>query len=214
MATGLYRGATADERNADRRRRLMDAALDVWSTAGTKVTMTAVCASAGLTERYFYQTFANLDDALTAVLDAIATEIEHLTTAASDAVEASGGGPEERIRASVRALVDYLQADPRTGRVALVEAGAMPGLRHRRTAILRHFAQLTVDDAVDKAGSRVAPSSTATSSSTAASPSTVGGLLLVGGMAELITAWLEGAVQTDAEDIVEATVRMYLALYT
>jgi AcrR family transcriptional regulator len=128
VQSGVYRGVSAAERTADRRRRLMEATLDVWATSGTKVTMTAVCASAGLIERYFYESFANLDEALGAVLDSIAVEIEERVQVAADAAEAAGAGPAERVRASVLAFISLLQEDPRKGRVAIIEVAA-PGAR-------------------------------------------------------------------------------------
>jgi len=204
VQSGVYRGVSAAERTADRRRRLMEATLDVWATSGTKVTMTAVCASAGLTERYFYESFANLDEALGAVLDAIAVEIEERVQAAADAAEAAGAGPAERVRASVLAFVSLLQEDPRKGRVAIIEAGALPALRPRRTALLRHFAHRSAEDATEVMGLQVPT----------ASEGEIGGLLFIGGMAELITAWLDGVLEATPEEMVDAATRMYLGLYT
>jgi AcrR family transcriptional regulator len=203
VQSGVYRGVSATDRAADRRRRLLEAALEVWSTAGAKVTMTAVCASAGLIERYFYESFANLDEALVAVLDSIAEEIEERTQAAADAVDAAGGDAAERVQATVLAFVTLLQEDPRKGRVAIVEAGAMPGLRHRRTALLRHFAHRSAEEAAATIGLRP-PSGT---------EGEVGGLLFIGGLAELITAWLDGAIEATPEEIVDAATRMFLGLY-
>jgi AcrR family transcriptional regulator len=203
VQSGIYRGVSATDRAADRRRRLLEAALDVWSTAGSKVTMTGICASAGLIERYFYESFANLDEALVAVLDSIAAEIEERAQSAAEEAEKAGGGPAERIRASVLALMTLLQEDPRKGRVAIVEAGAMAGLRHRRTALLRHFAHRSAEDAMDVVGLRRPTGSDAE----------IGGLLFIGGMAELITAWLDGALDATPEEMVDAATRMYLGLY-
>ncbi|RYI98816.1 MAG: TetR family transcriptional regulator, partial [Actinomycetales bacterium] len=79
MATkaGTYGGRSAAERAAERRERLLDAALAVWGRdGGPRVTMTRICAEASLTERYFYQEFANLDAALVAVMDRVAVEVE------------------------------------------------------------------------------------------------------------------------------------------
>jgi AcrR family transcriptional regulator len=203
VQSGVYRGVSAAERTADRRRRLTEAALDVWATAGPKVTMTAICASAGLIERYFYESFANLDEALVAVLDSIAVEIEERVQAAADAAEAAGAGPGERARASVLAFISLLQEDPRKGRVAIIEAGALPALRPRRTALLRHFAHRSAEDAAEVMGLQLP----------VASEGEIGGLLFIGGMAELITAWLDGALEATPDEMVGAATRMYLGLY-
>jgi AcrR family transcriptional regulator len=165
--------------------------------------MTAICASAGLIERYFYESFANLDEALVTVLDSIAVEIEERVQAAADAADAAGAGPAERVRASVLAFFTLLQEDPRKGRVAIIEAGALPALRPRRTALLRHFAHRSAEDAAEVVGLRLPT----------ASEGEIGGLLFIGGMAELITAWLEGALEATPDEMVGAATRMYLGLY-
>ena len=68
-----YRGVSGDERRADRRRRLLEAGLQLLGTVGwEQTTMTAVCAEARLTERYFYESFRNREQLLLAVLDGIA----------------------------------------------------------------------------------------------------------------------------------------------
>src|SRR4051812_40220917 len=71
-----YGGKTAAERVAERRARLVAATIDVLATSGeAHATMTAVCAAAGLTERYFYESFESLEDALLAALDSVCDEI-------------------------------------------------------------------------------------------------------------------------------------------
>ncbi|MGZ5402962.1 MAG: TetR/AcrR family transcriptional regulator, partial [Aeromicrobium sp.] len=61
IKAGVYRGVTAADRAADRRERLFEATLEVWGRdGGPSVTMTRICAEAGLTERYFYENFSGL----------------------------------------------------------------------------------------------------------------------------------------------------------
>ncbi|MCW2757585.1 MAG: transcriptional regulator, TetR family [Nocardioidaceae bacterium] len=200
VQSGVYRGVSAAERAAERRERLLEATLAVWSEAGAKVTMTAICANAGLTERYFYESFGSLDEALVAVLDAIAVEIEEVTHAAA---ERAGADPMARVQASVTAFVTLLSDDPRKGRVALVDSVAVPHLRQRRTELLRHFAHRSAEESLELAGL----------SRRTARDSEVAGLLFIGGMAELVTAWLDGAVEATPDDIVDAATRMFLGLY-
>ncbi|MET0449239.1 MAG: TetR/AcrR family transcriptional regulator, partial [Aeromicrobium sp.] len=101
VKAGTYRGMTAQQRVADRRDRLVEATLEVWGRdGGPTVTMTRICAEAGLTERYFYESFDNLDAALLAVMDGIAAEIAERSVAA---LEATAGGPSDRVRAGIGA---------------------------------------------------------------------------------------------------------------
>lgn len=196
MQSGVYKGVSAADRVAERRRRLLDAALSVWAAVDTRTTMTAVCSAAGLTERYFYESFRGLDEVLTAVLEEVATEIEATTLAAA---EAAGSDPAARITAAVGAFVDLLLADPRKGRVAIIEAAALPGLRGRRTQLLRHFAHLAAEEAQHHAARR--------------HEDELAGLLFIGGMAEVVTAWLDGALEVAPEEVVATASRAFLGLY-
>jgi AcrR family transcriptional regulator len=199
VQSGVYRGQTVEDRVADRRRRLVEAALAVWADDDTKVTMTGICVEAGLTERYFYESFGGLDDALTAVMDEIADDIEARSSAAADA---AGDDPAARVAASVTAFVHLMAEDPRKGRVALIQAGALPKQRRRRTELLRHFAHLCADAARELGLGPLSQRDAETA-----------GLLFIGGMAELITAWLEGELVAEPQDIVDAATRMFLGLY-
>jgi AcrR family transcriptional regulator len=178
----------------------MEATLAVWADPDRRTTMTAICAEAGLTERYFYESFRSLDEALTAVMDEIATEIETVT---HEAAEQAGDDPVARTRATMEAFVALLSDDPRKGRVAVVEAVAMPGLRKRRTELLRRFAHRSAEEARQMPGL----------SHRSEAEDEVAGLLFIGGMAELVTAWLDGAVAATPEEIVDVASRSFLGLY-
>src|SRR5690349_12773664 len=104
VQSGTYRGVSAADRAAERRTRLLEATLTVWS-GDERVTMTRICAEAGLSERYFYESFRTVDEALTAVMEWIAAEIETTAQAAADATE---GDLVARMRASVKAFVDLI----------------------------------------------------------------------------------------------------------
>ena len=200
VQSGVYRGVSAEERAAARRARLLEAALAVWADPGTRTTMTAVCAEAGLSERYFYESFSGLDALLETVMNDIAAEIEETSKAAADA---AGEDPVARVRASIRAFVRLLVDDPRKGRVAIVESVAVPTLRQRRTALLRHLAHQSALEARAWLG----PSDRSENEDETA------GLLFIGGMAELVSAWLDGALTASADEIVDAATRSLLGLY-
>jgi AcrR family transcriptional regulator len=200
VQSGVYRGVSAENRVAERRSRLLEATLAVWSDPGQRTTMTAVCAEAGLTERYFYESFKSLDAAQGAVLDAIAAEIDEVTQAAADR---AGDDAVARTSASLEAFVQLMADDPRKGRVAIIEAGAMPSLRQRRTELLRHFAHRSAEEAAEMTGL----------TDHSEQENEIAGLLFIGGMAELITAWLDGAIEATPADIVAAATRSFLGLY-
>ena len=67
-----YGGATLAERRAERREKLIRAAVQVASRNGRDgASVTAICAEAGLTARYFYEHFPNRDALFLAAFDAV-----------------------------------------------------------------------------------------------------------------------------------------------
>jgi AcrR family transcriptional regulator len=108
-----------DERRAQRRSQLIAAAIEVYGERGYRqATVKAVCEAAGLTERYFYESFANSEDLLIASYNAVTYSVfgEIRKSGA-----AAGATRAERARAMLRAYFTALQSDPRSARVFLVE---------------------------------------------------------------------------------------------
>ena len=67
--TGRYGGKTAAERQADRRRRFLDAALELFGNdpGYRATTVAALSEAAGLSTRQFYEEFRTLEDVLAAL---------------------------------------------------------------------------------------------------------------------------------------------------
>lgn len=194
MATkaGTYRGVSAADRDSARRERLLEATLEVWGRDdGPPVTMTRVCAAAGLTERYFYQHFSGLQEAQLTVLEQISAEIAERSV---EAVESATGDPTYRVRASIAAFVQILTDDPRKGRVAIVESMSSEVLRRRRGELLRQFGHLAAFEARELYGVQA----------WSEKEGEIAALLFVGGLAELVTGWIEGDLDISPEDIVTA----------
>jgi AcrR family transcriptional regulator len=114
-----YRGVSHDERRAHRREQLIAAAIAVYGERGYRhATVKAVCEAAGLTERYFYESFANSDELLIASYHAVTANVFGVLTRAA---EAAGRDRAGRARAMLAAYFRVLQDDPRSARVFLVE---------------------------------------------------------------------------------------------
>src|SRR3546814_9800124 len=70
-----YGGASAEERAAERRSRLLAAGLELMGTRGlVGATVRGVAEEAGVAARYFYESFPTVDDLHLAVFDEIAQE--------------------------------------------------------------------------------------------------------------------------------------------
>lgn len=114
-----YRGLSKEDRCAQRRGRLIAAAIAVYGERGYRqATVKAVCEAAGLTERYFYESFASSEELLVASFEAVTHEVfEEVKRAAAGAGRNRGA----RARAMLRAYFTALQQEPRSARVFLVE---------------------------------------------------------------------------------------------
>ncbi|CAJ92287.1 DNA-binding protein, AcrR family, includes nucleoid occlusion protein SlmA [Cupriavidus necator] len=114
-----YRGAEAEERRAQRRVQLIAAAVQVYGERGYQnATVKAVCEAAGLTERYFYESFANSEALLLASFQTVTHRLLHTLALAG---EGAGGEGQQRALAMLRAYFGALRREPRSARVFLVE---------------------------------------------------------------------------------------------
>ena len=150
-------GKTVEERRSERWRRLIDAAVKVYGERGYRnSTVKAVCDAAGLTERYFYESFSNSEDLLCACFQEGA---DKLFMRVRRAGLQSGGAPMERVRAGVLEYLLHLQAEPAAARVFLIE---MSSVSARADALvsagLDRFAALLVDFLASGPGVHVEPS--------------------------------------------------------
>lgn len=187
-----YAGLSGEQRTALRRESLLEAGLEIFAAAGIRgATMTAICARAKLTERYFYESFSSRDELLEKILDGIADEVRDAGLAA---LRTSEGTLEQRVRDAITSFVTLLTDDPRKGRVAMIESAAYEPLRAHRRTVLQGFAQMVADEATRMYGERAWPPH----------QGQINGLLFVGGLAELVTAWLNEELAITPEEIVEA----------
>ncbi len=195
-----YRGVSAEERRATRRAQLLEAALDVVGDGGLAgTTMTAVCARAGLTERYFYESFRDREDLLGAIHDA---SVQQMDQAMFVALAAAPPDLLERCRAAAGAMIGVLTEDPRKARL-YAEAVGSAALADRRThAVSTHAdilaAQLRELRGLDRPEHQ-APLRLAT-------------LVLIGGLAEAILGWLDGSLAMSRDTLIEECARLAVAV--
>lgn len=118
-STRHYRGISPEQRLATRRQQLIGAAIRVYGQQGYRqATVKAICEAAGLTERYFYESFANSEQLLIASYEAV---MQQLYEQLLEAARAAPPQRADRIRAMLRRYFTALQQDPAGARVFLVE---------------------------------------------------------------------------------------------
>jgi len=113
-----YRGISMDERRDQRRRQIMQAALTVFALHGFHgATVRLICREAGLTERYLYEAFDNLDELFDAVWEEEAQKLEVSLAEAGTRHD----DPDRRLRAVLTAYFSHLSANREVAQVLLIE---------------------------------------------------------------------------------------------
>lgn len=137
MTESRWRGETLEARAAVRREAFLQAAIELLGTRGAAaVAMRAAVREAGLSPRYFYESFEDRDALLVTTLERVAGD---LRATVSDAVRAADDSVEARLRALFETVVGEMRRDPRIGRIILREVFAEDVLRARGETILPEF---------------------------------------------------------------------------
>jgi AcrR family transcriptional regulator len=194
-----YGGRSAQERAQDRRARLVEASIAVLADHGERATMTAICQEAGLTERYFYESFPNRDAALVAALERVTEEI------AGNAVrrlQETSGTTDERVLAMSRDFAHWAAGHRDRAVVAVMHARSIAALRERRKELVVSFAEIAAREAAELYGDRAWPSDRARTH----------GIVFIGGLAELVAAWLSGDVVLEPDELAEVVADLFAAL--
>ncbi|RJQ80765.1 TetR/AcrR family transcriptional regulator [Pseudonocardiaceae bacterium YIM PH 21723] len=116
-----YGGVNADDRRAERRAKLLLAAMKLFADRGFQRTkITELCTEAGVSTRNFYEEFEKKEDVLLVLHDTINATAMHQIRARLSTVE--DAGLETRIGVLVGVFVDSVTANPRAPRLVYVEA--------------------------------------------------------------------------------------------
>jgi AcrR family transcriptional regulator len=184
-----YRGVDAAKRVAERRGRLLDAGLDVLGTeqdGSSALTVRAVCRGAGLTPRYFYESFSDKDQFVGAVFDWVVAGLAATTQAAVAAVP-----PHEQANAAMTNIVRTIAGDARVGRLLFNTQLADAVIVRKRAESTALFAMLTGQQAGD------------TLRIPANDRMKAGAHFVVGGVGQTLSAWLAADVRLDPDQLVD-----------
>ena len=188
-------GRTTDERRAERRRQLMDAAIRVYGERGFhNSSVKAVCAAAGLTERYFYEWFENSEDMLRQCFRRVTSElIERVRGTARNTY----GGEGERARAALLTYLEHLKANPSAARFFLVEM-----------ASISHETDSLVSSSLDEFGCLLLEVMGRDPSRHDLPPLLLKGV--VGGGLHIARAWAMNGLTESTGEVADSALRLYL----
>ena len=183
-----YRGQSGEARAADRRQQLIDAAVELLGNDGTAgVTMRAAARVAGLSPRFFYESFTDRDDLMIAAYDAT---LARLRSTALEAIGRTGN-----IRDGIDAGAALIQDEPRVGRILFRESLAGGSLReHAQRQIYGFFATALAEVGILPAtgGNAMAPDD---------APFRI--TALAGALIYLFLEWADGNLGTDRAAFVD-----------
>ncbi|MDV3132533.1 TetR/AcrR family transcriptional regulator [Mycobacterium sp. 29Ha] len=182
---GRWSGVPLEDRQALRRDELIAAGVARLGRAqGPALTVRGVCQSAGLTERYFYESFADRDEFVRAVYDDVcARAMSTLTTAKT---------PRDAVEQFVALMVD----DPARGRVLLLAPEKEPVLTRSGAEWMPSFIEL-VQHKLTRIGDPVQAAMVATG--------------LIGALTALFTAYLNGRLAASREQFIDYCVEMLMS---
>jgi AcrR family transcriptional regulator len=214
-----WAGTTLDARRDERRRRLLEVGLDLLGSEGSAaVTVRSVCRHAKLTDRYFYESFADRDELLLTVFDQVAAEARDALVSATAEVDETiragaaprttpGAAPrttpgaadlsERMARRAVERFLAVLVDDPRKGRVLLLEPLTDATLSRRAVEVLPLFAGLV--------RSQLGATTTALDADMTATA-------LIGALANLFGRWLEGDLHASRQEVADFGVHLLTTL--
>ncbi|WP_334119730.1 TetR/AcrR family transcriptional regulator [Limnobacter sp.] len=115
-----YRGVSNETRKADRRLKLIDAGIKVFGSTGYHAsTVKGLCQEAGLTERYFYESFNNAEALFTAcylhITDTLREKLQHVLLGMEE------DNLEQATRAGLTVFFTQFKDSPQAARILLVE---------------------------------------------------------------------------------------------
>ncbi len=183
----VWGGTTLDERRAVRRAAFIDAALDLIGEQGSSaVTVRSLCRRTGLTDRYFYESFASREELLRTLYQEASAEAYARMIEAVDG--ADGSDPERFARAALESLVEMIVDDPRKGRLLTVEPLADSAYGDVTMSTAMSFTKLL--------GSKLPKGIAGTKRAMAV-------IALTGSLAALLSSWLQGNLKVSRDELVE-----------
>jgi AcrR family transcriptional regulator len=194
-----YGGISAADRRAERRARLLSTGRQAWGDAGPAgVTVRGVCASAGLTDRYFYEHFANREALILAVVDEVRDQL--LAVMVDAGITAQGDGT-AKLQAGLQSFLDTVASDPHIMRIVTSDTVNTPGLIERRSEMLDMIADLVITNATEALGEDLDPDQLRRAA-----------LFSVGGVNQLIEGWLNGSVAMTTAELAEESAQFCMSV--
>jgi AcrR family transcriptional regulator len=191
-----WAGVPLADRRVERRGLLIAAAFTLFGDGGeAAVSVRSVCRECELNTRYFYESFADVDELMGAIYDDVSAQ---LAEAVETAMKGAGASVAARVRTGMAAVLRFTSADPRRGRLLVTDGRTNPVLAARRSA-----AQARLLESVVAEDDRIRPGSDPVLAR-------VGAAMYTGAMTELAQQWLAGTLGSDLDVVVDHALKLVL----
>ncbi|MBP0459004.1 TetR/AcrR family transcriptional regulator [Streptomyces montanisoli] len=193
-----YRGTPAQDRVAQRREALLDAALHVFDADGwSGVSARRVCDEAGLTRRYFYESFEDVDALMGALFEEITGEVR---AAVRTVVAAADAPPADLARRAVSRGLDVLMAVPAKGRFVASAQSAGGAVAAHRARALDDLASIVERGFIAEHVDAAPPLGAAPP--VGSGQARVAAVAVVGAVLRIIDSWLGGELDVTRDEAV------------
>jgi AcrR family transcriptional regulator len=194
-----YGGMSEEDRRAERRERFLAAGIVAFGRDGYRATTTrSLCAEAGLTQRYFYESFRDLEDLFSSVANRLG---ERVRAVLEEARFRANEDPRAALRAPLTHYFELLKSDPGAARIMLLEvytAGSPLGERALRfTEQLAELVRARIEEVLPQLSRR-------------GSASQLMAAALVGATHHLALHWMLRGYRESVKSVVETAVSVYL----
>jgi len=191
-----WAGVSPPDRRAERRRLLVRAGFELFGEGGeAAVSVRSVCRAAELNSRYFYESFRDTNELFTAMYDDVVSELGKVLFAATADLP---DDDRARLRAGIKAVLDFTAADPRRGRILFIGPGVNPAFASRFVAAKDQLRRLVLRDR-----RRINPQPDPTVNEVEA-------VMYVGALSWMAREWASGALGNDIDLVVDSAVRLLM----
>lgn len=194
-----YGGISEEDRKRERRERFLAAGITAFGRDGYRGTTTrSLCAEAGLTQRYFYESFRDLEDLFLNVANLLGERVRKVL---EDARFRANEEPQLALRAPLTRYFELLKSDPGAARIMLLEvytvAGPVGERALRFTEQLAELLRARIEEALPQLAQRGSASQLMAAS-------------LVGATHHLALHWMLRGYRDSVKSVVDTAVAVYL----
>ena len=194
----IHGGLTPEERDAARKRRIMDDGIEIFGTSGYAGSrINDICKLARVTARNFYDHFESREALLIAIYDEIIAEVRDEWVKAMDAAP---DDPVAQFRAGITAFAATMASDDRRLRINFVEVvGATTAVEERRRLAIAMFRQMSAERIEALLAKGLIPEGSQRLTYSA----------LVGAIQESLVDWVNRSDRPPLDDVIDELVRIF-----